>query len=341
MPAEQGEYIMKVVFVFLLPCFAMASASVGVCPESFGSPDTKKSQAQETPSEPTHEQRVIALESEAQRLGKKSQELGNAPVVIPQERFQNLETQFKSLTYSPSQEQRIAELEKIAQRTNHVQQLQERLELPLREADEIADGTGPLSFENVRESQELFEKGDHVSAYWKISPKRFYRWMVRGYQKPGDLHRKFQELNEMLEKNGFSQQQTQEVIQSLKEFETVFPLEYAVPELSQAGFTNEQIVKIIKLDVIRRGYKYISSGTTYAGPFSDFFVRKTSAKEKMERLRKAGFTEEEINRIPVGILKRTVTDDIVDTAVMSYAVGGVALAVDGVIWLFTDNSFIW
>ena len=99
-------------------------------------------------------------------------------------------------------------------------------------------------------------------------------------------------------------------------------------KLSEIGFTNRQIVQIVGLNAV--GVK----------------GEKTSLEKKRDKLRKAGFTEEEINRIPVSWMHRENKDAIYNTLFGAYMIGGTTVATILILdalqwWLITGNSLIW
>ena len=89
--------------------------------------------------------------------------------------------------------------------------------------------------------------------------------------------------------------------------------------LSEAGFTDLQISKIIKLGILAERSHIL------------FGREKMSIEEKRELLRQAGFTEEEINRIPVGIMEITKIEMV--AGAIGITIGATALS-GGIYWLW-------
>ena len=219
----------------------------------------------------------------------------------------------------------------------HIQQLEEILGLPQKKAIRLALGWNPrLSFRNSTQSQELFEEVNHLTSRWGISKSTALQFIkVHQYIKQ-NTDEVLQEISRVLEEKGnFSKEETKKIIQSFRTINEylIYNLSNAISTLSQAGFTNEQIISIMKLDVVRTDESVVN--------FNLFHRENTSLKEKREKLRQAGFTEEEINRIPVHVLQRTKAGATKSTLFWSYLVAGHALILDGLQWIFTSSSFIW
>ena len=70
----------------------------------------------------------------------------------------------------------------------------------------------------------------------------------------------------------------------------------ALNQLSKIGFTDSQVSKIIKLDILKS--------------YNLFMQERMSIEQKRDLLRQAGFTEKEINRIPTNIMQITIGEII-------------------------------
>ena len=218
----------------------------------------------------------------------------------------------------------------------HIQQLEEILELPQKEAIRLALSSLPFRFDSITHSQQLFAEMDHLTSRWGIS-KPVALQSIKAHQYiEQNTDEILQEISKVLEEKGqFSKEEAKQVIQSLKTIkrDLIFNFSKAISALSQAGFTHEQIISIMKLDVVRTDNSLLS--------FKLFHREKTSLKEKRERLRQVGFTEEEINRIPIHIMERTKGDIAKSTLLLSYVSGMTILALDGLQWILTGSSIIW
>lgn len=220
----------------------------------------------------------------------------------------------------------------------HIQQLEQRLGLSQKKASRLAlRSIGPFHFENSTQSQKLFEEMDHLTSHWGISKEVIFQSIHdhRHYEKKTDDI--LQDMYTELEKTGkLSREEAKRVIQSLRTINIflINKLLDDISKLSQAGFTKEQITQIIELHIIKN--------TTYTdNPQNLLIIEKTSINEKKEILRQAGFTEEEIDRIPIEVMQKTKQDIIVYTAFWSFGISFYTLLIDGLQWLFTGSSFIW
>ena len=239
----------------------------------------------------------------------------------------------RKLTISP-----IIKKEDFEAAKTHIQKLEKSLGLPQKKAIRLALGSSsnPFRFKNNTQSQELFAEIDHLTSYWGLSkPIALQSIKAHKYIKKNTTE-VLQKVSEILEETGqLSREEAKKIIQS---FETINQylienLLYAISTLSQAGFTNKQIIQIIELNIVRKHER--------RSVFNFFQREQVSINEKKERLRQAGFTEAEINRIPIEIMQKTKGEIAESTFLWSFAIGTYTQILDGLQWLFTGSSFIW
>ena len=140
-----------------------------------------------------------------------------------------------------------------------------------------------------------------------------------------DIHEQLQSLSEEI---GFSKEEIRRITSAMHES---IMLDIDLQRLSENGFTNEQIVQIVELGIISE--------------WRDSFVfpvkTRLSQKKRIERLLEAGFTEEEINRIPPEIFKKDKTQILLNALKVVLPASTFALVSDALYLWITGNSYIW
>ena len=158
---------------------------------------------------------------------------------------------------------------------------------------------------------------------WGLLLHSVVQLTMKKYHKPKEIHEK---LLSLYQEMGFSKEEIGRIAQSVRDF---IMLDVDLQRLSEQGFTREQTIQIVQLGIIAE--------------YRDSLFRreKRSIKSKEEILRQAGFTEEEINRIPVEILKKDKTRILLSYLDFVLPSSALVLSSDTVYWVITDNSFIW
>ena len=161
-----------------------------------------------------------------------------------------------------------------------------------------------------------------LRTHWGLSTKSVVQLTMKKYHSPIAIH---ENLLSMSEEMGFTKEEIGRIAQSARDF---IMLDVDLRRLLEQGFTRDQIIQIVELGIIAEYRDRLFKGET------------NSVRDKKAILRQAGFTEEEINRIPAEIFKKDKTRILLNYLDLVIPSATLAVLSDILYWWITGNSFI-